>query len=514
MNWKKVLLKTKVIFLILTVVVSLTLIRGFTIGDTVVGGLSYGTDISGGVEITVVLEENNTVLLEEVKNSLEERLNILGVKDIKLEPWGNNTIKISVARVSDKEVDNIINTITRQGVFYAEFNGVIFATGEDIKRVDQVGYDASKSAWIVPFSISKEAAEKFAQLALGKVGYPVDIFLDPPVNSVLIVSQDVYAVMVMINEFQFVPDAKSLPQRLKEAFNIDVIAYGNQTAEEIAKLAEGKEKVILIGINGNLESQLRNFGIKVEKREPRAGEAIDEFIRRIIGLYGPYKLQEGLTTGEPRTELAISIGGTRQDVFAIEQAKIVRTVLESGSLPVKVSLEGVNYISPTLGEQFKKQVVQAGMMALIMVGVIVYFHYRRAKIAIPVVLTSLSEVLAILGFAALIRWDLDLPSIAGIIALIGTSVDQQIVITDELLGGVKREKITKRSGILKRMGRAFFVIWASATTTIIAMLFLFWYFIGGLRGFAFSTIVGTITGILITRPAYAEIAKILLAEER
>ncbi|WP_175059954.1 preprotein translocase subunit SecD [Thermococcus sp. 2319x1] len=506
MNLKKLLLKGRVLLLILVVVGSILTI--------IAQGITYGLDISGGVEITVQLEKPvDQSTMEEVRISLENRLNTLGVKDITLEPWGDQIIKVRVANVTEEEANSIIDTINRQGVFYAEFNGVIFATGADIKRVDQVSYEPRERAWIVPFSISKEAAEKFAQLALGKVGYPVDIFLDPPVNSTLIVSQEIYTLMNS-NEFQFVPDAKPLPQRLKEAFNIDVVPYKNQSAEEIANLAQGKEKVILVGVNEGLESTLNNLGIKVEKREPRAGEAADEFIRRMLGLYGPYRLQEGLTTGEPHTELAISIGGYKEDIVAMRQAQVVSVVLRSGSLPVKVFVEGVNYIPPTLGEQFRKQVVQAGIVALLVVGLIVYLHYRKAKIAIPVVLTSLSEVIAILGVAALIRWNLDLPSIAGIIAAIGTGVDQQIVITDELLGGRKREKITKRSGILKRMGRAFFVIWASATTTIVAMSFLFKFFVGGLRGFAFTTILGVLIGILITRPAYAEIAKVLLSEER
>ncbi len=506
MNLKKLLLNGRVLLLILVIVGSILTI--------IAQGITYGLDISGGVEITVQLEKPvDQSTMEEVRISLENRLNTLGVKDITLEPWGDQIIKVRVANVTEEEANSIIDTINRQGVFYAEFNGVIFATGADIKRVDQVGYEPREGAWIVPFSISKEAAEKFAQLALGKVNYPVDIFLDPPVNSTLIVSREIYALMNS-NEFQFVPDAKPLPQRLKEAFNIDVIPYANQSAEEIAKLAQGKEKVILIRVDGELESSLKNLGIKVEKREPRAGEAADEFIRRVLGLYGPYRLQEGLTTGEPHTELAISIGGSKEDIMAMRQAQVVSVVLRSGSLPVKVFVEGVNYIPPTLGEQFRKQVVQAGIVALLVVGLVVYLHYRKARIAIPVILTSLSEVIAILGVAALIRWNLDLPSIAGIIAAIGTGVDQQIVITDELLGGRKKEKITKRSGVLKRMGRAFFVIWASATTTIVAMSFLFKFFVGGLRGFAFTTILGVLIGILITRPAYAEIAKVLLSEKR
>ena len=506
MNLKKLLLNGRVLLLILVIVGSILTI--------IAQGITYGLDISGGVEITVQLEKPvDQSTMEEVRISLENRLNTLGVKDITLEPWGDQIIKVRVANVTEEEANSIIDTINRQGVFYAEFNGVIFATGADIKRVDQVGYEPREGAWIVPFSISKEAAEKFAQLALGKANYPVDIFLDPPVNSTLIVSREIYALMNS-NEFQFVPDAKPLPQRLKEAFNIDVIPYANQSAEEIAKLAQGKEKVILIRVDGELESSLKNLGIKVEKREPRAGEAADEFIRRVLGLYGPYRLQEGLTTGEPHTELAISIGGSKEDIMAMRQAQVVSVVLRSGSLPVKVFVEGVNYIPPTLGEQFRKQVVQAGIVALLVVGLVVYLHYRKARIAIPVILTSLSEVIAILGVAALIRWNLDLPSIAGIIAAIGTGVDQQIVITDELLGGRKKEKITKRSGVLKRMGRAFFVIWASATTTIVAMSFLFKFFVGGLRGFAFTTILGVLIGILITRPAYAEIAKVLLSEKR
>ncbi|MCD6188926.1 MAG: preprotein translocase subunit SecD [Thermococcus sp.] len=506
MNLKKLLLNGRVLLLILVIVGSILTI--------IAQGITYGLDISGGVEITVQLERPvDQSIMEEVRISLENRLNTLGVKDITLEPWGDQIIKIRVANVTEEEANSIIDTINRQGVFYAEFNGVIFATGADIKRVDQVSYEPREGAWIVPFSISKEAAEKFAQLALGKAGYPVDIFLDPPVNSAMIVSEEIYALMNS-NEFQFVPEAKPLPQRLKEAFNIDVVPYTNQSAEEIAKVAQGKEKVILVGVDGELESSLKNLGIKVEKREPRAGEATDEFIRRILGIYGPYRLQEGLTTGEPHTELAISIGGSKEDIAAMRQAQVVSVVLRSGSLPVKVFVEGVNYIPPTLGEQFRKQVVQAGIVALLVVGLIVYLHYRKVKIAIPVVLTSLSEAIAILGVAALIRWNLDLPSIAGIIAAIGTGVDQQIVITDELLGGRKKEKITKRSGVLKRMGRAFFVIWASATTTIVAMSFLFKFFVGGLRGFAFTTILGVLIGILITRPAYAEIAKVLLSEKR
>lgn len=156
-------------------------------------GLTFGLDISGGISITVKLEKPVTPqTMEQVRLALEQRLNALGVKDIVIEPWGNQFVIVKVAGVGEEEGNQLIETIERQGVFYAEFQGVIFATGKDILNVGSVSYDPREGAWVVPFRLSKEAAEKFAKLALGKAGYPVDMFLDPPVNSTIVASKEFY----------------------------------------------------------------------------------------------------------------------------------------------------------------------------------------------------------------------------------------------------------------------------------------------------------------------------------
>ncbi|AMM53178.1 preprotein translocase subunit SecD [Pyrococcus kukulkanii] len=507
MKWKKILLNGRVILLIFFLMISII--------SLATRGLTFGLDISGGISITVKLEKPvDPQTMEQVRIALDQRLNALGVKDITIEPWGNQFVIIKVARVSEEEADQLVKTIERQGVFYAEFEGVIFATGKDILNVGSVSYDPRQSAWVVPFRLSKEAAEKFAELARGKAGYPVDMFLDPPVNSTLVVSKEFYNALTS-SEFMMAGNM-TLAERIEKAFNIKILVYNNQTAEEIAEVAKNSERVILVDVNSDLAKELKALGLSVEIRTREKDETMDEFVRRVLRLYGPYKVGSGLATGQPQTEVMISIGGSQNDVRARNDAQIVAVVLRSGSLPVKLSIERIDYISPKLGENFKQQVLIAGIAALLVVGAIVYLHYRRFKIAIPVMFTSFSEVLIILGIASMIRWNLDLPSIAGIIAAIGTGVDQQIVITDELLGevgGVKRRSV-KRSGVLKRMGRAFFIILASATTTIVAMSFLFKFFVGGLRGFAFTTILGVLVGILITRPAYGEIAKVLIGERR
>ena len=103
----------------------------------------------------------------------------------------------------------------------------------------------------------------------------------------------------------------------------------------------------------------------------------------------------------------------------------------------------------------------------------------------------------------MIRWNVDLPSIAGILATIGTGVDQQIVILDEARTG-------RHTSIKQRMKRAFAIILGAYFTALVALLPLLWAGAGLLKGFAVTTIIGITIGVLITRPAFAAIIEILL----
>ncbi|MCD6404133.1 MAG: protein translocase subunit SecD, partial [Nanoarchaeota archaeon] len=102
---------------------------------------------------------------------------------------------------------------------------------------------------------------------------------------------------------------------------------------------------------------------------------------------------------------------------------------------------------------------------------------------------------------------LDLAGIAGLIAAVGTGVDDQIVITDEVLRGEKEEKVRS---IKERIKRAFFIIIVSFASTVATMLPLTFAGAGLLRGFAITTIIAVSIGIFITRPAYARLIELLL----
>lgn len=177
--------------------------------------------------------------------------------------------------------------------------------------------------------------------------------------------------------------------------------------------------------------------------------------------------------------------------------------LKAGALPVSVEIIGSGEVPAYLGAKFKEGALIAGLLALIAVTGVVSLRYREPKIVLPMFFTLLSEVILILGFSVVVPggWQLDLPSIAGIIAVIGTGVDQLVIITDEVISGGRSSARMYR----KRISFAFGIIFVSATTTIVAMFVLALMALGTLRGFAFITIVGLLIGIIITRPAYARV---------
>ncbi|MBI4441555.1 hypothetical protein HY639_05285 [Candidatus Woesearchaeota archaeon] len=218
--------------------------------------------------------------------------------------------------------------------------------------------------------------------------------------------------------------------------------------------------------------------------------------------------------GRAVTDIAISgsgTGRTRQEATtnALANMKRLQTILQTGSLPVKLNVVTLETISPTLGKEFVTNALLSGLVAALAISLIVYLKYRRWSITIPIAFTSLSEVILILGFAALINWNLDLAAIAGIIISIGTGFNHQVIITDEILHGGTKEKFVDWKS---RVKNGILIIMTAYATTTAAMVPLWFAGAGLLRGFAITTIFGFTFGVFISRPAYAAMAEILLKD--
>ncbi len=404
MNFKDFIKDWRVILLIVLVIGSIGAISTY--------GISQGLDLRGGSTIQIHLAEPvDTSTMSTVTAVLDKRLNAFGVSDVTVRASGNQDVIVQIAGVKPEDVANIVGT---PGKFEAKIDNQTAIVGSDIVSVKP--YTVTGNNWEVPFTVTADGAKKFAQIANGKAGTPVDMYLD-----------------------------------------------------------------------GRLISS------------PEVGA--------------------DLANGVPSTDVQVS--GTNQTKAAAEQeAKSLQVVLQSGALPVSVSIVGVNAVSAELGSQFKNGALIAGILALLVIAVIVFIRYRTPILVIPIIITSLAELVLILGVASVIHWTIDLPAIAGILAAIGTGVDDQIIITDEVL---KKGVATKRTATaLKfKINNAFFIIFASAATLIAAMLPLAYVGItrgvtgiGVLSGFAFTTIIGVLIGIFLTRPVYAKFIELLLGKDK
>lgn len=219
--------------------------------------------------------------------------------------------------------------------------------------------------------------------------------------------------------------------------------------------------------------------------------------------------------GRPVTDIAISgpsFGATYQE--AVQNSalgmKKLQTLLITGSLPVTLEVVKSDAISPAVGEEFVRNILLVILYAIAAVGIVLGIRYRHPAIIGLIMCTMIVEVIIILGVAAFIGWNIDLAAVAGILVAVGTGVDDQIVITDEVYG---RKKQAAALNWKEKLKRAFVIIMAAYFTTVVAMLPLFWAGAGALKGFALTSILGVTIGVFITRPAFAVAIEAVLEKD-
>ncbi len=244
----------------------------------------------------------------------------------------------------------------------------------------------------------------------------------------------------------------------------------------------------------------------------------ESFLEKPLDLYLDDQLVDTLNIGSELkgsavTEISISgsgVGNTQQEAVSntLQNMKRLQTILITGSLPVKLDVISTDSISPVLGQQFIRNAFLMGLVAIIAVILVLLVAYRNPIIAVPILITSLLEIFIMLGVAAMIRQNIDLAAIAGIIAAVGTGVNDQIIITDEAIGGAQRKLHSWKD----KIKNAFFIIMGAYLTLLVAMIPLLFAGAGLLKGFALVTIIGISVGVFITRPAYAKMIEVLTEE--
>ena len=447
---------------------------GIEVNQVSASNLKFGLDLNGGVRAVIDANTTDKNILDQTITTLQTRINVYGLRETAFRPIyyeGRGYVEISMAGGSKEELRNLLGN---QGRFDAKINFL----SRTIGGAGTLRFDKTYT-----FTVSNGT-----MLIDNRQIKTSDIF-------------EISGVNLTLNSIQ--SDSVNVTANVFNGNDIRIVYFDPQRSRIEAK-QNGYQWSFVIQIS---QEGAKRFAIVTSNMDVIPGSGS---LNGPIVFYLDDRLVDALSIssslkGKVETEISITGGGGSRDIAIKERARL-QSILKSGALPTAVSIVQLESISPTLGLGFLKNALLAGAAALIGVVIVVGLRYRRAKVVVPMIIISASEVLIILGIAAIINWTIDLPAIAGIIATIGTGIDSQIIIIDQALRGEDKTMTMK-----EKLSHAFFVVFGGGGTVIAAMIPIA-LIVYAFRGFAITTIIGVLVGILVVRPAFGVIVQKIVKE--
>lgn len=162
-----------------------------------------------------------------------------------------------------------------------------------------------------------------------------------------------------------------------------------------------------------------------------------------------------------------------------------------------VTLRQVEFIGPQVGEEL----VSHGLLALgmVIIGIIIYLSVRfEWRFAVSAIIANMHDVIIILGFFSFFQWEFSLTVLAGILAVLGYSVNESVVVFDRIRENFRKPHMRNKTvpqiidnAITATMSRT--IITHGSTEAMVLSMLIF----GGaaLHGFSLALTIGIVFGI-------------------
>lgn len=222
---------------------------------------------------------------------------------------------------------------------------------------------------------------------------------------------------------------------------------------------------------------------------------------------------DGLVYSAPRINEAINTGTAQiTGNFTQEEAQDLANVLKYGALPLAFDRGEVQQVSPTLGADQLRGGLIAGVLGLLLVIIYSILYYRGLGI-VSVGSLLVATAITLLSFLLLgktIGFTLTLAGIAGAIVAIGITADSFIVYFERIRDEV-REGRSLKSAVETGWKRARRTVLVADAVSMIAAVMLYFFAVGGVRGFAFTlgltTLIDLIVVFFFTKPLITVLAR-------
>jgi preprotein translocase subunit SecF len=159
-----------------------------------------------------------------------------------------------------------------------------------------------------------------------------------------------------------------------------------------------------------------------------------------------------------------------------------------------IELQRIEFVGPQIGSELRDQGGLGMLVALGMILLYVAFRFQY-KFAMGAVTALAHDVVIILGLFSLFAWDFDLTVLAALLAVIGYSLNDTIVVSDRIRENFRGERGFEPEEIINRsINQTLSRTLITSFTTLLVLFAL--YFFGGemIRGFSEALIIGVLVG--------------------
>lgn len=423
--------------------------------------INLGLDLQGGMHL--VLQANfegiqNKIgreLTEKDKNEislqalelLRNRIDKFGVSEPSIRPRGNEAIEIQLPGVKDPS-----------GVKKA-----IGTTGSLEYRLVDDKYSAMAASWIAQNYKDKQLPENYDDLKLIIDEISKSIALPANLETLFFYKRDKDTGAILPDYPIVLEKQVSLMGTDIQEATVDRDEYGQvvvvfkTTADGAVKFAEATSE--------------KNHGRKL-------AIILDNKVRNAPNI------KETIGSGS----------GNISGGFAYEEAMTLARIIKEGALPVDLKIIEERTVGPTLGQDSIEAGIKAFAVGIVVIMIFMIFFYKVAGVIADIGL--MLNMIFMLAILSLLGFTLTLPGIAGFLLTMGMAVDANVIIYERIKEEIKKGK-SVRMAIVAGFDRAFWTIFDSNLTTLLAAFILFQFGTGPIKGFAVTLFIGILASMFV-----------------
>ncbi len=513
--------------LALTLLGLLVVVFGSLVGNLVAGNEpSLGLDLQGGVSVTQEpVGEFNTESLDLAVERIRERVDSLGVAEPEIIRQGD-AIVVNLPGVENQ--DDAIKLVQVTGAVLLRpvlLSQVIDTPDSLVEGGSSTTTTTSAGATTTTSSASTTSLPGGPSRPASVTSVPADTTTVPDAATTTVAEQTTTvagdATSTTTADTTVAPTGTEVPAELPDPTDPTATVYvQNADGTEFYQLGPAFATGEVFNSDAQADIIAGGWGVRVTLRGGADGAdlwnigaarcfAKDTTCpsgRMAIVLDGV--VQSAPSVNQPSFSGGVDITGS----FSESEAKDLARVLKSGALPVRLQVQAVQTVSPTLGSDSLRAAIVSGLIG---VGLVLLFMllYYRSLAAVVVVGLTISGVIQWNVISLLSRTNglaLSLAGIAGIIVSIGVTVDSYVVFFEKLKDEVKAGRSLRNSA-----ERGFKSAWRTILAADIVSLlgaFTLWYLtVGSVRGFAFflglSTLCDMVVAWFFTRPTMLMLAR-------